>query len=273
MYKIHQVHSRLLTEWVASSTQDIWWLHSPKIDLPPLFFVPGFPALPSIYTYSPLFLQAMVLSMLSVSLLLNTQSPVSSQSPTRRFIPSAQRNCWRSNTRVNTLLSSYGTHPSTLCRGTTSLSSRRWYPLTTCVWDAWAEVRGHTLEQIWDCSIERERESSEFLLHLTVWIECLINVFVWVRVNVKCFCGWVCACDCAQATRILSCHISVYVLEEKKKIGPLVGLWFKQTRLIHSNWVWKNKKKKPLLFLTEWYTNKAATNSLLAACPLCKIVV
>ncbi len=91
-------------------------------------------------------IQATVLSMLSVSLLLNTQSPASSQSPTRRSIPSARRNCWRLSMRVNTLLSSYGTHPSTRCRGTTSLSSRRWYPPTTCVWDVSAEVRCHALD-------------------------------------------------------------------------------------------------------------------------------
>lgn len=104
------------------------------------------PCFPSLLTRSPLCLQATVVSMLSVSLLLNTQSPASSRSLTRHFIPSAQRNCWRSSMRANTLLSFCGTRPSTRCRGTTSPSSRRWYPLTTCAWDASAEVRGRTLD-------------------------------------------------------------------------------------------------------------------------------
>lgn len=83
----------------------------------------------------------MVLSMLSVSLLLNTQNRASSQSPTRRFIPSAQRNCSRSSMRVNIPGSSCETQPSTPCRVNTSLSSRKWCPPTICVWDASAEVR------------------------------------------------------------------------------------------------------------------------------------
>lgn len=55
------------------------------------------------------------------------------------------------------------------------------------------------------------------------------------------------ACDCAEATRILSCHISVHVLEEKKS-RPLVGLRFKQTCLTHSRLGWE-KKENSIVFV------------------------
>lgn len=72
---------------------------------------------------------------------------------------------------------------------------------------------------------------------------------VWVHVNAKRLCGCVRACDCAEATRILSCHISVRALEEKRsKAGPLVGLWFQQTHLIHSRLRWE-KKENSIVFV------------------------
>ena len=153
MYKTHLLHSGLCFV-MDYYTLSIWPAVQHKTDNDSallrliflLCFAPRFPPLLCIQTHFPLCLQATVLSMLNVSLLLNTQSPVSSQSLTRHFIRSARRNCWRSSTRVNTPLSSCGTRPSTRCRGTTSPSSRRWYPPTTCVWGAWAEVRGHTLD-------------------------------------------------------------------------------------------------------------------------------
>lgn len=129
-----QIMAFLSSDW-SSSTVFLFFI---------FFLLAPFLSSPAIHLHSFPFLclQATVLSMLSVSLLLNTQSPASSQSPTRRFIPSARRNCWRSSTRVTTPPSSSGTRPSTRCRRTTSLSSRRSYPPTTCVWDVSAEVRG-----------------------------------------------------------------------------------------------------------------------------------
>lgn len=43
-----------------------------------------------------------------------------------------------------------------------------------------------------------------------------IRMHAQVHVNVKCLCGCMRACDSAEATRIVLCHISVHVLEEKK---------------------------------------------------------
>lgn len=158
-----------------------------KIDLPPLccsllaFLLCFLSTLISLCL-----LQAMVSSTLSVSLLLNTQSPASSQSPTRHFIPSAQKNCWPSNMRVNTLLrSSSGTRPSTPSRETTLLSSKRWCHLTTCAWDASAEVSDRTVHkyvaEIWgnikECGISLavKMRCIYFVLRRFARITCLIN--------------------------------------------------------------------------------------------------
>lgn len=64
---------------------------------------------------------------------------------------------------------------------------------------------------------------SAFILHSKVCLDYLLNkcihmhlhVFV-LHVEVEGFCGCLSACDYAEATRILSCHISAQVLEEKK---------------------------------------------------------
>lgn len=56
---------------------------------------------------------------------------------------------------------------------------------------------------------------SEGLLELPAYHMHLLE-FVWMHVKVEGFYGCLPACDCAEATRILSCHISVQVLEEKK---------------------------------------------------------
>lgn len=86
-------------------------------------------------------LQAMVLSMLSASLPRNSQSQVSSLSPTRRCTPSALRNSCPSSMRTITPLSFSGTPcRQTTSRPTTSPSSRKLLPLTTCAWEEPAGV-------------------------------------------------------------------------------------------------------------------------------------
>lgn len=77
----------------------------------------------------------MVSSMLSVFLLQSSQSPASSQSPTRRCIPSAQRNSCLSSMRTTTLLSFSGTlSRQTPCRQTTLPSSKKCWLQTICAW-------------------------------------------------------------------------------------------------------------------------------------------
>lgn len=58
-----------------------------------------------------------------------------------------------------------------------------------------------------------------------------VRVIVWEQLNVKCFCGCLYVCFCADATRILSCHISAYVLEEKKSRPS--GWFVVQAKLPH----------------------------------------
>lgn len=88
---------------------------------------------------------------------------------------------------------------------------------------------------------------------------------VCVHENSKCLFGCLGACDCAEATRILSCHIRVNVLEEKKS-RP--SGWF----VVHAytlDWVGKNNK---LYCFCQNDTRTKATTCSLAACPLCKAV-
>lgn len=196
-------------------------------------------------------------SMLSVSLHPNTPSPASSQSLTRHFIPSAQRSCWRWSTRANTLLSSWGTRPSTRCKGNTSLSNRRWCPPTTCAWDASAEVRDLALDM---CNGDEERHCSEecavVLLQSTPCLDRLTNVP-----------ACVCMCECMWMFAWVPCHISMHVLKEKKS-RPSV--WF-AVQANPSHTLKRKKKRKPCCFCRS-DTRTKATASSLTACPLCKIV-
>lgn len=217
----------------------------------------------------------MVLSMLSVSLLLNTQSPASSQSPTRRFIPSAQKNCWRWSMRVNIPLSSYGTRPSTRCRGTTSLSSRRWYPLTTCVWDASAEVRG---SQWREYRSSLQKHCIACLLHSTLCMDWLLDkrvhmcmhVFMCVHVNVKCFCGvHACMLLCWSHQNLVVPHQCVCIRgEEKQALWLVCG----SSKCASYTLDWVGEKKENYCFCQSDTRSKATTCSLLATRPLCKAV-
>lgn len=79
--------------------------------------------------------QATVSSMLSVFLPRSSQSPASSQSPTRRSIPSAPRSSSPSSMRTTTPRSFSGTLcRQTPCRRTTLPSNKKSSHQTTCAW-------------------------------------------------------------------------------------------------------------------------------------------
>lgn len=255
-----------------------------KIDLPPLccsllaFLLCFLSTLISLCL-----LQAMVLSTLSVSLLLNTQSPASSQSPTRHFIPSAQKNCWPSNMRVNTLLrSSSGTRPSTACRETTFLSSKRWCHLTTCAWDASAEVSDRTMHkyvaEIWgdikECgtSFAVKMWCIYILLRRFALITCLPHALAWVCLNA---CKswrflWVSACVwlCWSYQNLVMPHQCASIRREEKQAFWL-ACGSSKPDLYTLDWV---GEKKLYCFCQSDTRTKATMCSVLAACPLCKTV-
>lgn len=107
-------------------------------------------------------------------------------------------------------------------------------------------------------------------LQKLVWIDRFDeHADVYVSACVAGFCGCLPACDCAEATRILSCHISVHVLEEKQALRLVCGSSKPASYTLDC--VGK-KKRKPYCFCQSDTRTKATMCSLLAACPLCKTV-
>ena len=159
------------------------------------------------------------------------------------------------------------------------------------MWDVSAEVRG-VAQWTPEMKVEiraqlriglgetllLEKKCAACLSQSKVCLDCLINVST-------CPCMRECdanacvgvgprACDCAKATRILSCHISVHVLEEKA--GPQVGFCGSSKPVSYTrDWVGKKrkeekKKKKKLCCFCQSFTQTKATTCSRAACPLCK---